>query len=47
MFLNFLELINFQSEKREHWWKRQLKGKLKELSRDLDFVNILLEKRNI
>ena len=33
--------------KKDHWWKRQLKGKLKELSRDLDFVNILLEKRNI
>ena len=33
--------------KKEPWWKRRLEGKLKELSRDLDFVNNLLEKRNI
>ena len=33
--------------KKEPWWKRQLEGKLKELSRDLDFVNNVLEKRNI
>ena len=33
--------------KKELWWKRRLEGKLKELSRDLDFVNNLLEKRNI
>ena len=32
--------------KKELWWKRRLEGKLKELNRDLDFVNILLEKRN-
>ena len=33
--------------KKEPWWKRRLEGKLKELRRDLDFVNNLLEKRNI
>ena len=33
--------------KKEPWWKRRLEGKLKELSRDLDFVNNLLEKRNM
>ena len=33
--------------KKEPWWKRQLEGKLKKLNRDLGFVNILLEKRNI
>ena len=33
--------------KKQLWWKRGLEGKLKELSRDLDFVNNLLEKRNI
>ena len=33
--------------KKEPLWKRRLEGKLKELSRDLDFVNNLLEKRNI
>ena len=33
--------------KKEAWWKRQLEGKLKELSRDLHFVKNLREKRNI
>ena len=33
--------------KKEPWRKTRLEGKLKELSRDLDFVNNLLEKRNI
>ena len=33
--------------KKKSWWKRRLEGKLKELRRDLDFVNNLLEKRNI
>ena len=33
--------------KKKPWWKRRLEGKLKELSQDLDFVNNLLEKRNI
>ena len=33
--------------KKEPWQKRRLERKLKELSRDLDFVNNLLEKRNI
>ena len=33
--------------KKRSWWKTRLEGKLKELSRDLDFVNNLLEKRNI
>ena len=33
--------------KKEPWWKRRLEGKLKELSRDLGFVNNLLEKINI
>ena len=33
--------------KKEPWWKRRLKGKLKELRRDLNFVNNLFEKRNI
>ena len=33
--------------KKESWSKRRLEGKLKELRRDLDFVNNLLEKRNI
>ena len=45
MFLNWLKLTNFQRQKKEPWWKRRLEGKLKELIRDLDFVNILLEKR--
>ena len=40
MFLNWLEITNSKE-------KRQLDGKLKEVSRDLDFVNNLLEKRNI
>ena len=47
MLLDWLELTNFQRHKKEPWWKRWLDGKLKELNRDLDFVNILLEKRNI
>ena len=29
------------------WWKRRLEGKLKELSRDLDFMSNLPEKRKI
>ena len=33
--------------KKEPWWKRRLEGKLKELDRDLDLVNNLLEQRNI
>ena len=33
--------------KKEPWWKRWLEGKLKEPRRDLDFVNNLLEQRNI
>ena len=33
--------------KKEPWWKRRLEGKLRELRRDLDFANNLLEKRNI
>ena len=33
--------------KKETWWKRRLEEKLKELSRDLDFVNNLIKKRNI
>ena len=33
--------------KKKTWWKRRLEEKLKELSRDLDFVNSLIEKRNI
>ena len=36
-----------QKTKKVYWWKRRLEGKLKELSRDLDFVNILLEQRNL
>ena len=36
-----------QKTKKEPWWKRKLEGKLKELNPDLDFVNNLLEKRNI
>ena len=33
--------------KKKPCWKRGLEGKLKELSQDLDFVNNLLEKRNV
>ena len=33
--------------KKEPWWKGQSEGKLKKLSWDLDFVNNLLDKRNI
>ena len=33
--------------KMEAWWMRRLQGSLKELGRDSDFVNNLLEKRNI
>ena len=33
--------------KKEPWWRRRLEGKLKELSEDLDFMKILLEKRTI
>ena len=33
--------------KRELWGKRKLERKLKELNRHLNYVNILLEKRNI
>ena len=33
--------------KMEPWWMRRLQGSLKELGRDSDFVNNLLEKRNI
>ena len=46
----FSELVGgnkLPKTKKEPWWKRQLEGKLKELSRDLDFVNNLLEKRNV
>ena len=32
---------------KEPWWKRRLEKKLKELSLDLNFVNNLLQKRNI
>ena len=32
--------------KKEPCWKRRLEGKLKELRRDFDFVNSLLEERN-
>ena len=31
---------------KEPWWKRWLEGMFKEFNQDLDFVNILLEKRN-
>ena len=47
IFLNWLELANFQRQKKGPWWKRLLEEKLKELSQDLDFVNNLLEKRNV
>ena len=47
MFLNWLELTNFQRQKMEPWWERRVDGKLNELKRDLDLVNSLLEKRNI
>ena len=46
----FSELVGgnkLPKTKKEPWWKRRLEGKLKELSRDLDFVNNLLEKRNV
>ena len=33
--------------KKESWWKRQLERTLEEVSRDLDFANNLLEKKNI
>ena len=33
--------------KKEPWWKRQLERTLEEVSRDLDFANNLLEKKNI
>ena len=33
--------------KKELWWKRRLEGELKKLSRDLVFLNTLLQKRNI
>ena len=33
--------------KKETWWKRRFEEKLKELSQDLDFVDNLIEKRNI
>ena len=46
----FTELVGgnkLTKTKKEPWWKRWLEGKLKELSRDLDFVNNLFEKRNV
>ena len=42
-----VEANKLPKTKKEPWWKRRLEGKLKELRRDLDFVNNLLEKRNI
>ena len=42
-----VEANKLPKTKKEPWWKRRLEGKLKELSRDLDFVNNLLAKRNI
>ena len=33
--------------KKEPWWKRRSDSKLKELSREVDFVNNLLEKKDI
>ena len=46
MLLNRLELKTFQRQK-STLWKRRLEEKLKKLSRDLDCMNFLLEKRNI
>ena len=46
MFLNWFELTNFQRQKKEPWGKRRLEGKLKELNRDVNFVNILIKKIN-
>ena len=46
----FSELVRahkFPKTNKELWWKRRLEGQLKELIRDLDFVQILLEKRSI
>ena len=42
-----VEANKLPKTKKEPWWKRPLEGKLKELCRDLDFGNSLLEKRNI
>ena len=42
-----VEANKLPKTKKEPWWKRRLEGKLKELSRDLEFVNYLLAKRNI
>ena len=44
--MHVFELVGankLQKTKKEPWWKRRSEGKLKELNRDLDFVNILLE----
>ena len=46
MLLNRLELKTFQRQK-STLWKRRLQEKLKKLSRDLDCMSFLLEKRNI
>ena len=44
---NLVGANKLRKTKKEPWWKRRLKEKLKELGRDSDFVNNLLEKRNI
>ena len=45
--MNWVGAKKLPKTKNEPWWKRRLERKLKELNRDLDFVDILLEKRNI
>lgn len=35
------------NEKKEHWWNRGLEGRLKQLNRELVFVNMLLKKKKI
>ena len=42
---NKLELTKTSKDKKEPWWNWRLEGKLKELNRDLDFVNTLLDKK--
>jgi len=37
----------YQTAKREPWWKRRLEGRVKELCRDLNRVNILAEGKKI
>ena len=40
-------MIKPKTEKKEPWWKRRLEGQVKQMRRDLGFINKLIEKKKV